>query len=79
MTTLTCKIPEDLNALLETAAEKEHVSKSVILREALEARLKKSKSARKSSAYDLVRHLSGSLEGPTDLATDPKYMKGFGA
>ena len=30
-------------------------------------------------AYDLVKHLCGSLKGgPTDLATNPEYMKGFG-
>lgn len=28
--------------------------------------------------YDRIRHLSGILEGPGDLSTNPKYMEGFG-
>ncbi len=79
MATLTCKIPEELNALLEKKAEKEHVPKSAILREALVAHLKKNNLSKKSSAFDLVRHLSGSLQGPSDLATDPKHLKSLGA
>lgn len=30
------------------------------------------------SAYDRIKHLAGSLEGPRDLSTNPKYMEGFG-
>lgn len=31
------------------------------------------------SAYDLAKDLAGCVEGgPTDLATNPKYMEGFG-
>ncbi len=30
------------------------------------------------SAYELSKHLIGSIEGPGDLSTNPKYMDGFG-
>ncbi len=30
------------------------------------------------SAYDRAKHLIGSIEGPGDLSTNPKYMEGFG-
>ena len=30
------------------------------------------------SAYDLAKDVIGSLDGPEDLSTNPKYMKGFG-
>ena len=30
------------------------------------------------SAYDVSKHLIGSIEGPGDLSTNPKYMDGFG-
>lgn len=31
------------------------------------------------SAYDLAKNLAGCVEGgPTDLATNPKHMEGFG-
>lgn len=31
-----------------------------------------------SSAFDLSRDLAGSLNGPTDLSTNPNHFKGFG-
>ena len=30
------------------------------------------------SAYDLAKDVVGSLDGPEDLSTNPKYMEGFG-
>jgi Arc/MetJ-type ribon-helix-helix transcriptional regulator len=79
MTTITCKVPEKLAAQLNSVARAERRSKSAVMREALEERLKKKHSRGAVSAYDLVKHLCGSLKGgPADLATNPKYMKGFG-
>lgn len=79
MTTITCKVPERLAAALDAAARTERRSKSALLREALEQRLKGKKRRGPATAYDLVKHLCGSLKGgPTDLATNPKYMESFG-
>ena len=78
MTTITCKIPEKLNAELEAMARRRRLSKSAILREALESKTKASARSAKLTAYDLVKHLCGRLRGPKDLSTNPKYMKGFG-
>lgn len=33
---------------------------------------------RKGSLLDGIEHLVGSVEGPADLSTNPKYMEGFG-
>jgi hypothetical protein len=30
------------------------------------------------SIYDRVKHLIGEVDGPQDLSTNPKYLKGFG-
>ena len=79
MTTITCKIPEKLAAELESLSRQERRSKSALLREALELRVKARRSRRTVTAYDLVKHLSGSLRGaPFDLATNPEHMRGFG-
>jgi len=78
MTTLTCKIPERLDAELEAAARQLRVSKSKIIREALEQRLKRSRKAATLTAYDLAKSVCGTLHGPSDLATNPRYMEGFG-
>ena len=76
MTTITCKISEKLNAHLEALARRRRVSKSAILRQALENKL--SARAAAPSAYDLVKHLCATLRGPKDLSTNPKHMRGFG-
>jgi hypothetical protein len=78
MTVVTCKLPKRLAAKLERVAKDEHRSKQALLREAIEHRLKTKRPAPRVSAYDLVKHLVGTLEGPTDLATNPEHMKGFG-
>ncbi len=78
MTTITCKLPDTLAAQLDRAAREQRSSKSAILREALEQQLQ---GRRKPvvSAFDLVKQLCGSIEGgPTDLATNPKHLSGFG-
>lgn len=77
MATISCKIPEKLNASLEALARHRRVSKSAILREALEATTGGKRSIG-PGAYDLVRHLCGSLRGPRDLSSNPNHLKGFG-
>jgi Ribbon-helix-helix protein, copG family len=79
MTTITCKVSERLNAQLEALARRRRLSKSAILREALESKIKAAARLAVPSAYDLVKHLCGSLRGPKDLSTNPKHMRGFGA
>jgi hypothetical protein len=79
MTTITCKVPEKLAAQLNSVARAERRSKSALVREALEDRLKRKPRRGVVSGYDLVKHLCGSLKGgPTDLATNPVHMRGFG-
>ena len=78
MKTLTCKIPEHLDAQLENAAREERVSKSEILRALLIDRLKTRRRQARPRAYDIVKDLCGSLRGPRDLSSNPKHMKGFG-
>jgi hypothetical protein len=79
MKTVTVKIPADLNARLEAAARRQRVPKSAIIRQMLEAGVRRTRNAPKPTGYDLAKHLAGSLHGPPDLATNPKYMEGFGA
>jgi ribbon-helix-helix CopG family protein len=78
MTTITCKISEKLNAHLEALARRSRTSKSAILREALENKARGSARSAAPAAYDLVKHLCGSLRGPKDLSTNRKHMTGFG-
>ena len=80
MITMTCKLPAKLASELETLARTERRSKSALVREALETWLKAQRRRHPVRAYDIVKHLCGSIKGgPSDLATNPKHMKGFGA
>jgi len=68
-----------LAARLNTLAREQRRSKSALLREALEERLAGRRGHGPVKAIDLVKHLRGCLKGgPTDLATNPEHMRGFG-
>ncbi len=80
MRTLTCKLPEKLDAELTAAAREQGLSKSQVVRQALEDRIARRRLGKRAPrAFDLVGHLSGSVSGPADILTDPKYMEDFGA
>jgi hypothetical protein len=76
MTTLTCSIPERLDARLERLAQQANVPKDKFVRKALEQAARKPGAG--GAAFNLVKHLCGSLSGPSDLATNPKYLEGLG-
>jgi len=78
MTSLTIKIPTELKTRLEIEARFSGKSCSAIVRDSLEKRLKRKKKST-MSLYERTKHLCGSCNsGVPDLATNPKYMKGFG-
>ena len=77
MTTLICSIPEKLDAHLERMAHQAKVPKGKFVRKALEQAVRKPRA--NGAAFKLVSDLCGSLSGPSDLATNPKYLEGFGA
>ena len=76
MTTLICSIPEKLDARLEKLAQQAKVPKGKFVRKALEQAVRKPRAS--AAAFDLVHKLCGSLSGPSDLATNPKYLEGLG-
>jgi hypothetical protein len=78
VTVITCKIPEALDAALEATARSRGVSKSRLVREAIEKSFE-GKPAKGLSAYDLMKSACGVIRsGHKDLASNPKHMKGFG-
>ena len=78
MQTISLKLPDDLLAELEREARTRRTTKSVVMRESLEAALR-ARPRRAVSCYDLARDLAGTVRGlPRGLALDPKYMEGFG-
>jgi hypothetical protein len=80
MTTITCKIPRQLDALLAAEARKKRVSKSEIVRQAIQERVKRRGGKPAPRAIDLVRHIAGTVKGgPRDLSSNPKYLEDLGA
>jgi hypothetical protein len=79
MQTISLKLPETLLADLEKESRLRRMNKSALVRTALERELASGRENKKPSCYDLARDLAGSIKGlPKDIATNPKYLEGFG-
>jgi predicted transcriptional regulator len=78
MKNISLKLPDDLHARLARAAKDRNAAKSQIVREALETYFANGKKGRRASIAELAADLIGCVDGPADLATNPKYMEGFG-
>jgi hypothetical protein len=78
MPTITLKISPSLAARLNGAVRRGRRSRSALVREALEAQLTRSEKAAPGSCYDLARDLAGCLEGPADLSSNRRHLRGYG-
>jgi hypothetical protein len=61
---------------LERVSASKRVPKSQILRTALAKELKTSRE--EPSLYEAMKGAIGCFDGPSDLSTNPKYLKGYG-
>jgi predicted DNA-binding protein len=68
---VTVKLSASLAARLNATARKHKKPRSVIVREALEARL----ASEKLTPLELVQDLVGSIQGPADLSTREPYAE----
>ena len=75
--TISLKLPDDIDAKLERRARDRGTTKSEITREAL-SRYLVGEPAPGVSCLDLVRDLVGTARGPGDLASNKKYLLGYG-
>ncbi len=79
MTIVTLKAPEALVRKIRIAAQKQHISRSALVRRAIEKYINEDLSeAGQPSAYDLVEEFSGKVTGHRDLSTHPRHMAGYG-
>lgn len=77
MNTISLKVPDSLAAELAEAAQ-QGVSKSALIRDALEAYLQTHGPTRSRSALAQVADLRGILSGPEDLSSNKDYLRKFG-
>lgn len=76
MKTISLKIDSHLYGRLETQSKKTGLSKSALVRDALEQSLRQKGAP---SCHDLMQDACGSFRsGVKDLSTNKEYMKGFG-
>lgn len=68
------KLPPQLDALVERAAQERGTSFSALVREAVQAYLVGPERSATAAAGELV----GALRGPKDLSTAAKHLDGFG-
>lgn len=80
MTTISLKVPDELVSRMDAVARARQTSRSALLREALEEKLKVAARKAPLSLYERSADLCGmGGSGLGDLASNPKHMDGFGS
>ena len=80
MTTISLKIPDELLSRMDAVARAKHTSRSALLREALEDKLKSSARKTPPSLYEQSADLCGKgSSGLGNLASHPAHLEGFGS
>ena len=78
MNTLTLKIPDVIKEKLQTYSKQRGLSKSEIVRDALDDYFGRDELGKQGTFYDLAKDLCGSVEGASDLSTNKEYLSGYG-
>jgi Ribbon-helix-helix protein, copG family len=79
MQRISLKLPDELLMQLNREAKSRRVSKSSLIRDALEQAFQVKARSTSPTCYDLARDLVGAVKGlPKDLTDNPKHLEGFG-
>ena len=78
MKTISIKLPDDLLVKIQHAAKKRGETSSAVFREAVEESLSNEKNPNMGSCLDYARDLSGCVQGPPDLSTNPAHLDYYG-
>jgi predicted transcriptional regulator len=83
MAATTIKLPAKLDRELTALAKERHTTRAKVLRDALQSLAKKKPAKErtkklKGTVAELAGDLIGSVEGPGDLTSNPKYMAVYG-
>ena len=74
MRTVSFKLPISLDEALSELARQRNVSRSELLREAIESLANR----KRPSVTSAVDALGLGIDGPADLSTNPRHLSGFG-
>jgi predicted transcriptional regulator len=75
---ISLKLPEALNAKLTALIKQRGISKSALIREAIEDYVAHQGEPLTGSFTDLAESWCGSVDGPEDLSTGKPYLDGYG-
>ncbi len=78
MPTVTIKLSAAEHAKLKATAARRRTSKSAVLREAFAQQSAAGRGSATGTLWDKIGHLAGSINGPGDLSTNPRYMESYG-
>jgi hypothetical protein len=78
MTAISLKLPAATLVEIDASAERLQISRSELVRQAVEEYLGRLRDKPAPSALDLAGDLVGSLTGPADLASNPDYLNDYG-
>lgn len=71
---MTLKLPETLRREVEDEARRRGVPKSALVREFMEAMLRRKRRQKRLTCRDLVPDLLGSQPGPHDASVNRRYL-----
>jgi hypothetical protein len=71
---MTLKLPGTLLRVVEDEARRRGVAKSALVRECVEAALRRQRAKRRVTCLDLVSDLVGSLPGPSDASVNRRHL-----
>lgn len=78
METISIKLPPPLARQVKAEAERTRRSRSEVIREALREKFSASRRGRRPTMAEAMADIEGILEGPIDLASNPKHLEGYG-
>ncbi len=78
MKTLTVKLPAALDAKISALAARRRVTKSQVVRGALERLFDDGRRPRSGSFLALAKDLHGCVEGPGDLSHSSRHLRDYG-
>jgi hypothetical protein len=77
---MSVKIPHSLKLRMERESSRRGMSKSRLIRDALESAFGRDKQMPGATVFDLTKDLCGSVRGgPRDLSSNKKHLDGYGA
>lgn len=80
MTTISLKVPDELVSRMDALARAKRTSRSALLREAMEEKLKAAARKASPSLFEQSADRCGmGNSGMGDFASNPKHLEGFGS